>query len=356
MKERKKIKVFLGAYINQTNAQNLNCLVLAKNLDKDKYKVYTLNILHGNMGIFQVDGVTIFQCRYPVKLTSYIGFLWGILNCDVAYLPRGNNYRYQRMLLKVFGKRSFKTVENILDDEALRSAVSVLGPIKNILENYSFCTRNFSITRFMKDYNLKRWNLKTEEDILPLITDTALFKSVRKERQVLKEVLFIGNDMTRKGVSDYIQLASGFPAYTFHVVGRNSTGIDLSALMQEFNVQNVKVHGMLSHASLLDLLKEVQLHILPSRSEGFPRGIIETAAAGIPTITYTGYGAEEWITNGINGYVTTTVESLKEVFGDIAGKNTIQTLSAGAIALAERFDAKIIVKKYEAVIDQVYEA
>ena len=34
----KKIKVFLGGYVNCTNAQNLNCRALAKYLDKDKFE------------------------------------------------------------------------------------------------------------------------------------------------------------------------------------------------------------------------------------------------------------------------------------------------------------------------------
>ena len=38
----KKIKVFLGAYINYTNAQNLNCRSIAEHLDKERFEVYTL--------------------------------------------------------------------------------------------------------------------------------------------------------------------------------------------------------------------------------------------------------------------------------------------------------------------------
>ncbi len=34
----KKIKVFLGGYVNFTNAQNLNCRALAKYLNKDKFE------------------------------------------------------------------------------------------------------------------------------------------------------------------------------------------------------------------------------------------------------------------------------------------------------------------------------
>jgi len=350
----KKVKVFLGAYINQTNAQNLNCLALAKKLDKQKYSVYTISIKHGNLGMEAIDGVRIFQCNYPVKLTSYLGFLWGILKCNVAYLPRGNNYKYQRMLLKIFKRRSFKTIENIIDDEALKTALSVLGPIKNVLDNYTFCNRNFSITNFMKDYNEKRWGLVTDPDILPLITDTDLFKTVYHPKSELRSFIFIGNDMARKGVEDYIKLAAHFKRYSFHIVGSNSTNINIAALIQEFDATNVVLHGLLKHESLLSLLKTVQLHILPSRSEGFPRSIIETASAGIATLTYSGYGAEEWIKNGDNGFVIHSFEDLISEVRNIETNGLLETLSSGSKELAKRFDANHVVSLYERVIDSLY--
>ena len=33
-----RIKVFLGGYINYTNAQNLNCRAIAEHLNKDKFE------------------------------------------------------------------------------------------------------------------------------------------------------------------------------------------------------------------------------------------------------------------------------------------------------------------------------
>ena len=38
----KKKKIFLGAYINYLNAQNINCKSIATHLDKSKYDVKTL--------------------------------------------------------------------------------------------------------------------------------------------------------------------------------------------------------------------------------------------------------------------------------------------------------------------------
>ena len=39
-----KVKIFLGAYLDVINAQNLNCRHIAKYLDKNKFKVYSLSI------------------------------------------------------------------------------------------------------------------------------------------------------------------------------------------------------------------------------------------------------------------------------------------------------------------------
>ena len=39
-----KKRIFLGAYLNSTNAQNLNCLALAQHLNQDKYTLYALKI------------------------------------------------------------------------------------------------------------------------------------------------------------------------------------------------------------------------------------------------------------------------------------------------------------------------
>ena len=39
-----RVKLFLGAYVNCTNAQNLNCFALAKHLDKSQFDITTLSL------------------------------------------------------------------------------------------------------------------------------------------------------------------------------------------------------------------------------------------------------------------------------------------------------------------------
>ena len=43
----KKIKLFLGGYVNFTNAQNLNCASIATNIDNDKFEVFALTTSFG---------------------------------------------------------------------------------------------------------------------------------------------------------------------------------------------------------------------------------------------------------------------------------------------------------------------
>jgi glycosyltransferase involved in cell wall biosynthesis len=355
MKDRsRRIKVFLGAFVNQTNAQNLNCLTLAKYMDPARFKVFALAINHGNLGRVVIPGVSLFNCYYPVKATAYLGYLWGIAIADVVYLPRGNFYRWQRFLVRMFGKKSFKTIENIIDDTALTTALSVFKSKREIVESYTFCDRNFSITNFMKEYNRNNFGLDSDPVILPLATDTIKFRTVRNQKSDLRTIVFMGNDMRRKNVLDVIALAEEFPNLNFVIVGREDASIPLEKIIAEKNLRNVTRKGMLSVDQLLPVLSNCDLHLLPSRSEGFPRGIIEMASAGIPTITYRGYGAEEWITNGVNGFVVESCDDIRTLIKKISeGQISLSALSNGAIELGERFGAERVVRQYENIVEEL---
>ena len=344
-----KIKVFLGGYLNQTNAQNLNCLTLAKHLNKDKFEVYSLVIARGNLPIPLIKGLKTFCCFKPVRISFYIAYLWGIWNCDVAYLPRGNHYKYLKFLVSFFKVKSFKTIENILDDTFLPGIYAVVGNTQGLKANYSFCTRNYAITKFIKKYNYNRWGVCSEEEILPPPVDTELFNKRDRPDYELSEIIFVGNDMVRKGIFDYLELAEVFPGINFHVVGKplDIDGID--------NMKNVIVHGTLSSLGLKELFKQIDLHILPSRSEGFPRVLIETAAAGIPSITYGDYGADEWITHKKNGFVVKSLNDIRSVISLLKkSPEMLVELSVGLGLIVKKYNVKTVISQYARIIEELY--
>ncbi|MEM6813965.1 MAG: glycosyltransferase family 4 protein [Bacteroidota bacterium] len=345
---KKKIKIFLGAYINQSNAQNLNCQAIARHINKNKFEVYTLSIKHGNFGTLQIDDVNIFTCYFPIKLTRYIGFLWGIYKCDVAYLERPDIYRFQRLLVSLFKKKSFKTVETIID---LEKPEFIYRPVKEIVENFKFVDKSFAISEFIRDYHKVHLKIVTEDFILyqvPLLLNENLRV---KPIEGLKEIVFIGNDMKRKGIDDYIELSKHFPQIVFNVIGRDEQGI-FNERSDKF--RNILFHGMLDKNDLLKVLNKSQLHILPSRLEGFPRMIIECALAGIPTITYSDYGAKEWIVNYENGIVCDYLDEMRQGINSfLLDPDLLKRNSNGAFKLGKKYTPERIVNLYEKVIEKI---
>jgi glycosyltransferase involved in cell wall biosynthesis len=299
--------------------------------------------------------VHIFTCFYPVKLSVYLAYFWGIWKAEVVYLPRGNNYKWQRFLVNLFKRRSFKTIENIIDDTAIRTALSIFRSNDEIRENYSFCDRNFSITAFMRKYNQQNFNLESETRIVPLITDTPAFTAIQSVKSQLRTIVFMGNDMKRKNVLDVLFAAKAFPDKRFLIIGREDPSLKLKDVIQQQKLENVEVLGLLGHSALLGILAQCDLHFLPSRSEGFPRGIIEMAAAGIATITYHGYGADEWLRHGVNGFVVNNVNEAITVLQEInADSLRMEQLSEGAAKLAEEFAAEKIIRLYENIIEEFF--
>ena len=101
---KNKIKIFLGGFLNSTNAQNLNCLALAKHLDSSKFTTYALSVYFLPRIKSQAF---IFNCFYPFRISSIIGFLWGVLKCDVIYLPKHRYHPNWILYIAIFlGKKN----------------------------------------------------------------------------------------------------------------------------------------------------------------------------------------------------------------------------------------------------------
>lgn len=350
MLKQQKIKVFLGGYINVINAQNLNCRSLAKHLDKDKFEIYTMSLYSGTLST--IDGVKIFRCFRPHKLSAYLGYLWGIWSADVVYLPKGELSTWTRFLIKLLSKKSFITVEGIFDKEATKNALSLVG--KNFVAHYHSFHRTFSITGFMRQYNEEQLGLKTEDRILYLGTEPAAFQGQERMLQGLNQVLMVGNDLFRKGVFDYFELASRFPEITFHLAGSGNNKVNISSELCKRGLKNFIYHGLISQQELAKLFTQVQLHVFPSRSEGFPKVTLESACAGVPSLVYSDYGAEEWITHDKNGFVVDTLDEMIEVISSLqSNQEKLGRVSKSAIELGDSFDWKEKVKDWEVVIKQL---
>lgn len=357
----RKIRILLGGYVNNINAQDLNCRALAMFLDKDRFDVSAF-LVPQQFRDFEIGdemaGVNFIQLNRPAKILWYWIYLKGIVNCDIAYLPKGQKRHWCKFLCKLLGKKSFTTVEGVMDKETLAGAVAKYGSEKCVRDVYNDCDRVYSITRFMSARNSESLGIRSD-GILYLGVDTELFKVEDKPRKNECEpldIIFIGTDVKRKRLNEFLDLAKLFPNDIFHVVGGYGND-DIFKLLGYEPLANVEIHGRLTHQELVSLLRNMDVHMFPSRSEGFPKVTLETAAAGVPSIVYSDYGASEWISSGENGYVVDRFEEMVEILKALkSNPEKLPSLSENAVKMAAKFAWKSVIKSWESTIEEIYES
>ena len=339
---KKKIKIFLGGYLNYTNAQNLNCLALAKYLDSTKFTTYALSVYF----LPKIKSPAIlFNCFYPFKISSIIGFLWGVLKCDVIYLPKHHSTpRLILILSNLLGKKIFTTIEaNMCDKLKERNMIKAFGSNDKLISYFSYFKNIFPITKYISDNSNCGVHLRRK--VLCLGVDTDNFAPILKDN--LRNIVFIGSLVNGKGTHEFIQLAKIFNKLNFHIIGDGP----LRKELQNISTANIFFHGLLANDKLRHLLSNMDLHILLSRNEGFPKVILETAASGIPSILYSDYGAEEWIRHRYNGFVVNNIDDVVAIIKELEKDSfLLSEISKKAINFSKLFDWKLIVKDWEKII------
>lgn len=340
-----KIKVFLGGYINYTNAQNLNCRALAEYLDKDKFEVLALTTHFGKREHFEINT---FNCFRPFSLSKHLGFLWGILNCDAAYLPKHiDTPLWVLKLSKLFKKPIFTTIEGNVTDLNKPNLIDLFGSEYRMKDHFSYFKKVFGITDFL---------VKGTKSKL-LMQDTPLYLGVngkqftRELPKELKSIFFVGGLIKRKRVDAFLDLAKNYPEIIFNIIGN---GPEKQKLEREASY-NVVFHGELTHIEMDSVFQKFDLMFLPSKSEGFPKVILEAASAGIPSIVYNTYGASDWMLHRKNGFVVNDFNGVRAIVDELqSDSKLLQSVSENAIELSKSFDWKKIIKDWEKVIENLY--
>lgn len=357
---KKKIKVFLGGYVNSMNAQNLNCRALSEHINQDKFEVWTMLTWWGypkDNDFKRTEGIHYLydtpsrwteKLHLPYWLFAWLTYAIGIIKCDVAYLPKGEYVRFCRFVARLSGCKLFTTLEGIIDD-------TLLNQIRISKEQYlskfrCFIPHLYSITRYIATREAKDKGFVFSDRILYLGVDSQMFAYLPGKHDSLKNVIFIGFSLVRKRASEFIRMAQEFSSILFHIVGGNDlgNGVSVEDYIGSNHIPNCIYHGALNHSQLSVLLHDMDLMFFPSRSEGFPKVMLETACAGVPTVCYGDYGADEWITNGKNGFVVDTYEEACIVVQDlIDNPHKLQPLSEAAVELGRSFDWKVLIKTWE---------
>jgi glycosyltransferase involved in cell wall biosynthesis len=341
-----KIKVFLGGYINYTNAQNLNCRAIGEHLNKDKFEVYALKVHFGDNKKYSLKS---FNCFKPFSITQHFGFLWGILNCDVAYLPKHiDTPLWVFKLAKWLKKPIFTTIEgNVTDLSQDHNLIGLFRSQQKMKSHFTYFNAVFGITQ--KLINNTHQVIKMRET--PLFLGVVFNNFSHHNKEKIFSIVFVGRLMKRKGVYELITLAKLYPNIEFKIIGE---GPEQQSLQNKAPL-NVTFFGKLNHNEMDAIFSSSDLLFLPSKSEGFPKVILEAAAAGVPSVVYDCYGASDWIDDKKNGFIVNDFNDVKSIVNELLNDSILlQNTSEGAIKLAHRFDWKNIIYDWEKVIIDLY--
>jgi glycosyltransferase involved in cell wall biosynthesis len=179
---------------------------------------------------------------------------------------------------------------------AASAFVVVSDQMRRALEN-----AGFSRDRVVRIYN----------GIEPKRFDGDAGGSLRRELGLSEEAPLIGmvaNIRPPKGHEHFIRaarmVADRFPAARFVAAGEHLAGLSdrLQALVAELKLQD-RFFFLGFRDDVPAVLRDLDLFVLPSTSEGFPFVALEAMAAGRPSVMTRCGGPEEIVIDGVNGFL-----------------------------------------------------
>jgi len=356
-KSNRKIKLFLGGYLNVSNAQNINCAAIARHINKEKFEVAILELYKGNIKYDKIDypGIRVIRCFYPHKISKIWGYFFGVFYSDICYLPKWSDIpMYLLIVINLLGKRVFTTIDCAFsqDYENIYSKLFIKKEnIKSFLVKFN---RVYCISQFIKnDKNTPKISC-IQEDILPFGSEFLKTDLQRNAQEKVSKVVFVAHSMVRKGLNDYVEISKRFPGIEFLIIGPKQADIDVEKIVDSSFEKNIVWLNTLDRNGLFEILQKVHLHILPSRIEGFPKMILDAAACGVPSLVYSDYGAEEWLKNGENGFVVNSIEEMFAVINLLKNDSEVwHKISERSKEIAEKYNWNTVIKKWEIVIESV---
>ncbi len=184
---------------------------------------------------------------------------------------------------------------------------------------------------------------------------------VMTERLLIHPTLIaVGRLVPQKGfdllIQAFDQLKDKYPDWHLTILGEGAMRSALEALISQLKLTD-RIHLIGQVQNVNSYLYQADLFVLSSRSEGFPMGLCEAMACGLPVIaTDCLSGPREIITNGVDGILVESEDINALATGlDLLMSDPVkrQQLAQAAPKILDRFGLEQVMKMWDEAIDLV---
>ena len=201
---------------------------------------------------------------------------------------------------------------------------------------------------------------KFHKDVTVVANATPL--SLKKEpatdaSRALRNVVSIGRLTSQKGFDLLIEawslVESKHPNWSLNIYGEGEDRSKLEKMIADKNLNNITLKGLTNDVQAV--YDNAAFYVMSSRYEGFGLVLIEAQSRGLPTISFDcASGPAEIIEDGVNGYLVKNldIEMLSNrIIYLIENQSVREVFSSNALISAKRFEPKVIIKQWIALIE-----
>ncbi|MCB9767301.1 MAG: glycosyltransferase family 4 protein [Candidatus Omnitrophica bacterium] len=157
------------------------------------------------------------------------------------------------------------------------------------------------------------------------------------------------------GPERFLQIASRVPNSIGRLCGGGDPPLELKNLLREDRFDNWSL-GFLPDSQLVGLLHEADCGVYPLKEmAGVPTVLLESMAAGLPTLTLRTGACEELIDSGKNGFILDTPERMIECLNELRSDPDRQTVigEAARETIATHWSLEAMLKKLEEILEEL---
>jgi len=329
---------------DNTNAQSLNVREIVLRLDPEKFDCTLWYEREPEPRLRNLSNVRLLQLPPRRKTLRILREM--LAGHDlVAYMDYSPaSYMFVRV------PRPLRRAKAVMHVEAPTAQLTNPSPeLRRLYEGVrSRCDIYTGITGFVGDefYGVTK---KRASYILPVGVDTSLFSPPEARTNTSPGVLFAGTLIQRKGPQYVLDAAARFPGATFRLVGAGREGFEevLRQKITQSGLKNVTLEGPSTQARMLEIMRESDIFLLPSRLEGIPKVTLEAAATGLPCIVFRDYQTPS-VMDGVTGFQVATTEEMMQTLATLISDRALrQRMGEAARKHMANFDWNVVARQWQ---------